>query len=66
MTKVSLLAGGDYSPPQGDFDVNIGVERGALTLLENGFARDWAVGYFDYNSSDELAKLKWSGAIIHQ
>lgn len=66
MTKVALLAGGDYSPPKGDFDVYIGIDRGALRLLENGFALDWAVGDFDSISSDELAKLKSSGAIIHR
>lgn len=66
MTKVALLAGGDYSPPMGDFDFYIGIDRGALRLLENGFALDWAVGDFDSISEEEMAKIMSSGARIHQ
>ncbi|MEQ9763457.1 thiamine diphosphokinase [Streptococcus sp. ZJ151] len=66
MTRVALLAGGDYSPPRGDFDLYIGIDRGALRLLENGFALDWAVGDFDSISEEEMAKIVSSGARIYR
>lgn len=58
MTRVAVLAGGDYSPPRGDFDYYVGVDRGAITLLEKGFPLDLAVGDFDSITASEMKELK--------
>lgn len=65
MVKVALLAGGDYSPPIGDFDLYVGIDRGAIRLLEKGFPLDWAVGDFDSISDDERNRVASSGAKVY-
>lgn len=66
MIKTALLAGGDYTPPEGDFDLYIGIDRGALMLLEQGYPLDWAIGDFDSISDKELSNIQASGAVIYQ
>ncbi|MFU2164270.1 thiamine diphosphokinase [Streptococcus pluranimalium] len=65
MIRAALMAGGDYSPPRGDFDIYIGIDRGALKLLEEGWQLDWAVGDFDSISDAEFETIKHSGATLY-
>lgn len=66
MIRVALLAGGNYTPLGKDFDLYVGIDRGALTLLEQGYSLDWAVGDFDSVSDSEMSQIVLSGAKIYQ
>lgn len=66
MTKVAILSGGTYSSLKGSFDLYIGVDRGALTLLEKDYPLGWAIGDFDSIDDEEFSKIKKSSARIFQ
>lgn len=57
MTRVAVFAGGDKSHYRTDFDVLVGVDRGALWLLEQGLPLDYAVGDFDSVSRVEFERI---------
>ena len=57
MTRVAVFAGGDKSHFRTDFDVLVGVDRGALWLLEQGLPLDIAVGDFDSVSPAEFERI---------
>lgn len=57
MIKVALFAGGDLRYFAGDFDYFVGVDRGSLYLIEQGFPLDLAVGDFDSISAEELMQV---------
>ena len=58
MTRIALFAGGDLTAYGRDFDIFVGVDRGALFLLEQGLPLDLAVGDFDSVSPQEFARIK--------
>lgn len=58
MTRVAVFAGGDKTHYRTDFDRFIGVDAGALWLLEQGLPLDLAVGDFDSVSPAEFEKIK--------
>ncbi|MCW1394268.1 thiamine diphosphokinase [Streptococcus agalactiae] len=58
MTKIALFAGGDLTYFEYDFDYFVGIDRGSLFLLKNGFSLDMAVGDFDSITEDELLYIK--------
>ena len=57
MIKVALFAGGDLRYFAGDFDYFVGVDRGSLYLIEQGFPLNLAVGDFDSISAEELKQV---------
>ncbi|KXT74476.1 Thiamin pyrophosphokinase [Streptococcus sp. DD10] len=54
MTKIGVFAGGDLSYYHTDVDWMVGVDRGALWLLEKGLPLDYAVGDFDSVTQKEF------------
>lgn len=57
MLRVALFLGGDLSYFQSDFDLFVGVDRGCLTLLQQGLPLDLAVGDFDSVNEQEKALI---------
>lgn len=51
------MAGGDFVSPTKTFDHAVGVDRGALRLIENEWHLDLAVGDFDSVTPDERVKI---------
>ena len=47
MLRIALFAGGDLTAVNRDFDVFVGVDRGAFYLLKQGLPLGLAVGDFD-------------------
>lgn len=62
MTKIAVFAGGDLQHYRTDFDLFVGVDRGALWLLEQGLRLDYAVGDFDSVSQEEFRKIQDSAS----
>lgn len=57
MTRIALVSGGDWHGILGDYDKFVGVDRGSLRLLEQGYPLDMAVGDFDSVSLEEFEKI---------
>ena len=53
MPRIALFAGGDLTEANRDFDLFVGVDRGAFYLLKQGLPLDLAVGDFDSVSDEE-------------
>ena len=60
MTKIMIVAGMATTLPKEKFDFLIGVDRGNLTLINQGLKPNIAVGDFDSVSADELARISVS------
>lgn len=58
MPRIALFAGGDLIAVNRDFDLFVGVDRGAFYLLKQGLPLDLAVGDFDSVSDEELLRIK--------
>lgn len=58
MTRVGVFAGGDLTHYRTDVDLFVGVDRGALWLLEQGLRLDYAVGDFDSVTAEELERIR--------
>ena len=58
MPRIALFAGGDLTELNRDFDIFVGVDRGAFYLLKQGLPLDLAVGDFDSVSDEELLRIK--------
>ena len=65
MPKVLLLAGGplDQDLPR-DWDLYLGVDAGALTLLKEGLPLDYALGDFDSVSLEERAWIEQEAKVL--
>lgn len=66
MTRIALFAGGDLTCFDRDFDLFVGVDRGALFLLDQGLPLDLAVGDFDSVSEAELARVRQAAGRLVQ
>ena len=58
MPRIALFAGGDLTEANRDFDLFVGVDRGAFYLLKQGLPLDLAIGDFDSVSDEELLRIK--------
>ncbi|HFU4026306.1 TPA: thiamine diphosphokinase [Streptococcus suis] len=58
MTKVALVAGGSLTLLPEPADLYVGVDAGAIKLLDNGYPLDWALGDFDSVTPEELERIK--------
>ena len=58
MPRIALFAGGDLTAVNRDFDLFVGVDRGAFYLLKQGLPLDLAIGDFDSVSDEELLRIK--------
>lgn len=58
MPRIALFAGGDLTTVNRDFDVFVGVDRGAFYLLKQRLPLDLAIGDFDSVSDEELLRIK--------
>ncbi|MER0123802.1 thiamine diphosphokinase [Streptococcus sp. ZJ93] len=64
MTKIALVAGGDKGKIPTSYDLFVGVDRGALYLLEEKLPLDVAVGDFDSVSFEERERICQATAIF--
>ena len=66
MLRIALFAGGDLTAVNRDFDLFVGVDRGAFYLLKQGLPLGLAVGDFDSVSDEELLRIKDSAKEVVQ
>ena len=66
MPRIALFAGGDLTELNRDFDIFVGVDRGAFYLLKQGLPLDLAVGDFDSVSDEELLRIEASAKEVIQ
>lgn len=58
MTKVALVAGGPLTLFPEPADLYVGVDAGAIKLLDHGYPLHWALGDFDSVTPEELGRIK--------
>ena len=64
MTKIVLIAGGDLDQLAPDADCYVGVDAGALRVLERQLPLSLAIGDFDSISAEELALIRQSAGDV--
>lgn len=58
MTKVAFVAGGPLTVLPEPADLYVGVDAGAIKLLDKGYPLNWAIGDFDSVTPEELGRIK--------
>ncbi|MGT2800101.1 thiamine diphosphokinase [Streptococcus marmotae] len=66
MINIALVAGGDRGAISPDYDFFVGVDRGALHLLEQELPLDMAVGDFDSVTDEERKRIAQTAGVFVQ